>query len=193
MDRPNRRLRCLLSRLEPKEFVPGTFVQECSAERLDKLAGLFSRLHAERVLTRDAHDGNVILTDAGDLMFIDFGKSHVFGNRLLDDAHARAVLHLHQDAAVGGSLPFLPTELHGSPALQGPIHTEAAAPDLPWNPGSAASSQGTAAGACYGPSEAGAPARSPLSLGPRCRFLLYSSSRERIHSESILTPASSTT
>lgn len=64
-----------------KEYVPGKLLTEFTPEILAKLASMFVQLHHAGVITRDAHDENVIEADSGELMFIDFGKSKIFSRR----------------------------------------------------------------------------------------------------------------
>lgn len=63
-----------------KEYVPGKLLDRYDAVA-ERLAKLFVAMHEAMVITRDAHDGNVIETDTGDLMFVDFGKSRIFKRR----------------------------------------------------------------------------------------------------------------
>ena len=57
-----------------KEYVPGKILSTYDSHA-ERLAHLFVVMHESMVITRDAHDQNVIDTDDGDLMFIDFGKA----------------------------------------------------------------------------------------------------------------------
>ena len=63
-----------------KEFVPGK-VPDNYDVFAERLAQLFVAIHEAMVITRDAHGDNVIETDAGELMFIDFGKARIFKSR----------------------------------------------------------------------------------------------------------------
>jgi len=60
-----------------KEYVPGRLLNNFDG-LAERLAQLFAALHEAMVITRDAHNKNVIETDGGELMFIDFGKARVF-------------------------------------------------------------------------------------------------------------------
>ena len=65
-----------------KEYVPGEIPDNYDAIA-ERLAQFFVRLHEAMVITRDAHDQNLIKTDSGELMFIDFGKARLFKRRNL--------------------------------------------------------------------------------------------------------------
>lgn len=61
-----------------KEYIPGQTITRYTKEKAKKLAQLFANLHTENVVTRDAHDGNIIKTKERNLVFLDFGKAVIF-------------------------------------------------------------------------------------------------------------------
>jgi len=61
-----------------KEFIPGQLIQRYTSDSVVALAQLFADFHDNNVITRDAHDGNIIQAENNKLLFIDFGKAAIF-------------------------------------------------------------------------------------------------------------------
>lgn len=67
-----------------KEFIPGSRLAEPNLTGLQPVAQLFVAIHSNNVITRDAHDGNLLQGKDGQLYFIDFGKSRLFEGKGLE-------------------------------------------------------------------------------------------------------------
>lgn len=66
-----------------KEYIPGDLIQHYTTESLNELVKMFVEFHKQNVITRDAHEGNIIQTENNQLVFIDFGKSAIFKKKNL--------------------------------------------------------------------------------------------------------------
>jgi len=64
-----------------KEYVPGQLIESYKKDLLEQLAQMFVDFHQNNVITRDAHNENVVLTDNNKLVFIDFGKAAIFNKK----------------------------------------------------------------------------------------------------------------
>jgi len=103
-----KRINGALEIIYAREYIDGTPVEQFEISDMEPLARMLARIHQRGVVTRDPSLENFIRTPAGEIVFIDFGRSAIFNpkNPLLIDYQAKELARVRCHAFQGDDILY---------------------------------------------------------------------------------------